>query len=171
MLVLSNRNNYTISCNKYIDTNIIYGQYPRVAYYRGIDNHGNDFVHRINGNKPNGLWYAYGRAWVDFSQQHHLLAKVKDHELPPIFNVSINKDNYYIIDSVEDIYSFNSKYALGITGKKINWFKVARSFDGFEVSNFCRNKSDLYWYKSFDISSGCLWNLQKIINIVKVNNV
>ena len=74
-----------------------------------------------------------------------------------------------MIHTLEDLYSFTKKY--GGSDGLINWQVVANEYGGIEISPYmwpARNDRRTWWYYSWDVASGCIWNKEVITNIEKI---
>lgn len=111
------------------------------------------------GDKPNGLWYAFGSEWMDFHPQ------ALESEKLSIFEVEIDRARLLHIANKKMIRTIDSTYwaPLGI-----DWRQVAQAYDGIEVSPFIDSCDMPGWYKTFDISSGCIWNIAATKKIERV---
>jgi hypothetical protein len=117
--------------------------------------------------KPNGLWYAFGRRWIEFHPSFHH----EDHNLPPLFELEVDTSNFLKLTCEEEIFAFNKRYRLDDHESEflVNWSEVASKYDGLEVAPFDRLFTDAWWYQSLDIASGCIWNLNTITYTKRVN--
>ena len=140
-------------------------------------------------------WYKY-IAYEDMKNKQNKYIHRIDifrNKLTNLNNPDPNK--ILVINSEIDIKKFTNKYKLK-NGKQtikkkphmpklimdstsINWIKVAKDFGGIEFCpyinpfnniNFNSNKNIFIynWYKSIDIASGCIWNLQNILNKTQI---
>lgn len=50
-----------------------------------------------------------------------------------------------------------------------NWDEVTRDYDGIMINNWDKNREGMkyFWYQSWDLSSGCIWNAQGIRDVIQ----
>lgn len=162
---LNPQKKYSIQYSEAIDITFKYKQYPKFIWEERFED-GQLYKRPMGGHKPTGLWYAFGREWIDF----HPSCDVNDCDLPPLFEVDVDTSTFIKLTSPQDITAFHDQYYVkGELGREINWLEVSLKYDGIEINPFNRQYSDLYWYRTFDVSSGCIWNLQKVKNIKRLN--
>lgn len=159
-LKLAADKNYTICYTSDIDLSFVYHQYKKqtIIMYDGMPA-------IMGGHKPNGLWYAFGDGWIRYKYPNK-----KPIELSPIFEISIDKSNFIRLSSLHDILLFNDTYKVGEDGHTINWLEVANKYDGIEIQPFDSSLCNLYWYRTFDLDSGCIWNLSKVKKLTLLNS-
>ena len=116
--------------------------------------------------KATGLWYAWGREWIEFEQIHYLPDQ-DDRSLPPIYQVEVDTSNFITLTNDIEIHGFNERYRVDEDGTTIDWRAVSKQYDGIEVSPFIK-ECELYWYRALDIASGCCWQLDAIRKADKV---
>jgi hypothetical protein len=119
----------------------------------------------VGGIKPEGLWYAFGQSWIDYKLLHGKL------DASFVFELSVDNSKMVVLRDAQDIENFNDTYRVGDDGKIINWLEVSKQYDGIELFPFSPNHSGLHWYQTFDVPSGCIWNLKNIrsVRLVKDN--
>jgi len=122
-----------------------------------------------NGWKPKGFWYAFGTEWVDWVR-----SEMPEWEKPHLFKIDIDTTNILQLNNESDVHEFMEKYCddkIKKWNSEINWVKVSKDYSGFEIPDYREiyEYRDLYmWISSFDISSGCIWDLSLITNIKKL---
>ncbi len=113
------------------------------------------------GAKPSGLWYGFGKEWLDWI----------DSEMPEwkgnyIYKIYINNSNILQIKDYLEIEKFNKEYLLKKSKLEtyyIDWNRVSLKYDGIEINPYMwKYRLELLWYYGWDIASGCIWNLDKI---------
>lgn len=112
--------------------------------------------------KPNGLWVGMDNSWVEWDT----LEKGGSYETPMLPSGEIHElqltDDADILhlSAVEELEKFHEKYN---NGNYIDWQKVKQDFDGIFISDYNKfegsGKSYANWYYTWDVSSGCIWNL------------
>lgn len=45
----------------------------------------------------------------------------------------------------------------------IKWDKVADDYGGIEICPWIEKRKYYLWYNTFDVASGCIWNINSII--------
>lgn len=117
--------------------------------------------------KPFGLWYSIGVEWLDFTI-YNFEGFYSDEKL---YAYEINIDNLNILklNTIEDVREFMKKYKIGNdTYVSIDWKKVSETYDGIEINNYGKIKNeslldfDYIWLYGWDVSSGCIWNTEKL---------
>lgn len=110
--------------------------------------------------KPNGFWYGFGSDWIDWcrGEMPHWIGQY-------IYRVDIGNSNVLRIHTGHDLIQFNQKYGCkyhDIDGF-IDWKKVSSQYDGIEINPYQTPFRYKYsWYYSWDVSSGCIWNLDGV---------
>ena len=98
-----------------------------------------DYI-QIPDYKPIGFWYGFGNEWIDWTE-----TAGPDYKGEYIYEVDINGYRIYSRICVE----------------KTNNLK----YDGIEINPYI-GKAHLdnktLWYYSWDVASGCIWNLGKV---------
>ena len=127
-----------------------------------------------NWSKPNGLWYQIGGKWNRLCNINNKEAEIygyKKHDIFKIkkYNIILDIDftNIAIIDTNEKIREFDEKFR-GDTVYSVKWSEVAKIYKGIEFPRL-RHISWFKWMDSWDIDSGCIWDLTAIKNYVANN--
>ena len=122
--------------------------------------------------KPSGFWYSCYSSWYNWVniEMPHLLYKYI-HKININKNVLTNiryknKEKILVINNIKDFDLFNKKY--GYIDKNnlyelIQWAKVEKDYGGIEICPYLTERSNYLWYSSFDVASGCIWNIKSII--------
>ena len=151
-----------------------------------------------NRFKPNGLWYSCYNEWYKYITNEDMKYKQNKYihrivifrnKLTDLSNPDPNK--ILVINSETDIKKFTNKYKLKngkqtiekaphmpkliLDSTSINWIRVAKDFGGIEFCPYINvdfgSKKTIFiylWYKSIDIASGCIWNLDNILNKTQI---
>lgn len=127
-----------------------------------------------NDLKPNGFWFSIGDEWVDWckSEMPHW---VEEHD----YSLQLGTiDRIFIISSVEDAILLDMNYSIDKSyRRRIDWQRLARHADGIIVLNYHEIKAELrqrgtllnfMFFAAWDVSSGCIWNLNAIKSIEKL---
>lgn len=110
-------------------------------------------------DKPNGFWYSFGYEWINLTKSELYWLEGKY-----VYEVDVKNANLLQISTPEQLLHFNKQY-LGYDGwvKRIDWHIVSRNYDGIEINpHQWEVRDELSWYKSWDVASGCVWDLTKI---------
>lgn len=120
--------------------------------------------------KPSGLWYSLGDSW-----EQYLYSKQEE---PPehIFKIELDYSEVLILSTIDEVKRFNKIFAKplyeGSDLKLIPWELVKLNYKGIEIRNYkkLKNSSDILldlsfvWFSSWDVSSGCVWDLSAVKN-------
>jgi len=167
------------------NTRIIQGSFI-TASTQQILNSNQEYKQKI-GMKPNGLWFSRGNEWIKFMIESGFLNKdgTKSSNLSSnsIFNVNTvikfnikNKKMYYIenddkISLEAFIKAFGVNYSSIKNALQFNWPILSSNdfqLDGIFINN--DQDRDYSLINTWDIPSGCLWNLQNM-NIEKITSI
>jgi hypothetical protein len=120
--------------------------------------------------KPEGLWYAFTKTrWIEFARSIMKDAFKKD-EVVYLYRLKFTKpSNILIIDTLNKAKDL-CKQLVSSTDRTYNWNKIKKQgYDGVEIYDdvlkaiFKAERSDcLNMLRFFDISSGCLWNVDNV---------
>jgi len=118
--------------------------------------------------KPKGFWYSFGTEWVDWVR-----TEMPEWEKPHLFKIDVDTSRILQLNSTSDIQEFTKKY--GNNEEKwtgyIDWVKVSEEYGGVEMpdySNLWSLRYEYMWLSTWDISSGCIWDLSLIKDIEKL---
>lgn len=125
--------------------------------------------------KPHGFWYGIRDEWYNYMIQE-LGSKPKHIYEVKLFPKSLTSVDYPDKNKVVKIHSKSDVLKLNKYVKKIDhgskaiydWSKLMNSFGGIEILN-PRDLADHdhYYLYSWDVSSGCIWNIDIIRAIIK----
>ena len=118
-------------------------------------------------DKPTGLWYAFGSAWLDWckSEMPHWRGKY-------FYEVFIGESRMLVIHDELELDAFSKKYGIEGSGYSIgfgrfelaiDWESVAKDYDGIDIPVYlwsCR--MEYSWYYGWDVAAGCIWNLRQV---------
>lgn len=118
---------------------------------------------KIYTPKPKGVWYAYGKAWIDFliqDDEDDTWCKKRIACINWIYNIKLS--DKVLILKMEDFPDFEKKWA-NAARDGINWAGVARKYAGIDIRLNPRMYSEnrqyhSYWSWNWDVSSGCIWH-------------
>jgi hypothetical protein len=125
-------------------------------------------INRPGNGKPNGMWYQINDSWTNYCTREAFLPKIKKYN----FNLDVDMSSIFVLDSVEkfnhivDNYGFMGRWGDGL----VNWNKLCVEYKGIEIPNYNTLKNiipndDFYnnnWILSWDINSGCIWDLTAV---------
>lgn len=141
--------------------------------FNGADD---DYQHRSFSKKPRGLWYAHGNSWIKYLvNEEHPWADKRLFQTNWVYSFKLG-DSVLALEH-KDIPKFEKKYA-DKTRDKINWYAVAKEYDGIDIKYTermsCSLKYNSYWLWGWDVGSGCIWNNKgiksfKLIKEYKLN--
>jgi hypothetical protein len=129
--------------------------------------------------KPKGLWFSRDDDWINFAEgegiKHSRYCSWR-------YSLAISKwDTILVLEDVDDILSFQELYG-DSDNFGIDWDHVALHYDGIYIdrypdlkkafdqspySNFVR----FTWFCTWDVSSGCLWDLDGIVYSWKLEEI
>lgn len=130
-------------------------------------------VEQVSDMKPRRLWYGFDDSWLTFikNEMPHLEGKY-------FYEIDINSCNvlqlkterqirlfgqeYKVID--RDLYTMDKKLYDLVKKSifKIDWKRVSNEYDGIEINPYqseMRMDNTHIWYYSWDVASGCVWNV------------
>lgn len=118
--------------------------------------------------KPRGFWVSV-KGEYDWPEW----AESEDFGWPESFKhryeVTVSETaNILTLGTVAAIREFHEKYFLPAEfryGNHIDWTRVAEDYDGIIIAPYqwtIRTDEEMFWYYSWDVASGCIWNLDVI---------
>ncbi len=138
-------------CDVVLDTGIVYQQHERFDSLIPLT------------IKPRGLWYAWGRTWLDGVGW---LSTISDERLAALFELTIDTSKFVQLANAAEALEFQQTYGYHLDTDDdsvvgIDWNRVTADYDGIEVSPWDKS-CELFWYQTFDLTSGCVWNLNAL---------
>lgn len=131
------------------------------------------YMQKEQSLKPNGLWYSLDKEWINWCSSEMPHWKEKYNHL-----LEVDLSRILIISSIRDVKNLESLYGSkevvekwGITYNHIDWVKLSEDYDGIEIRNYYDIKFSIpdgsisqgMWFYSWDIPSGCIWNLRSLL--------
>ena len=131
-------------------------------------------------HKPRGFWVSVKGAddWPSWCEQENFYWP---EGLRHRYEVTIREDaNILMLGTVAELRAFHKEFKGEFTADSsdeygvemaklrasyIDWHKVASTYDGIIIAPYqwpLRTDSELRWYYSWDVASGCIWNLDVI---------
>jgi hypothetical protein len=122
--------------------------------------------------KPTGLWYAFTKTrWIEWGSSV-VDDMFKKNDIVYLYRLQFSKPpNIYIVDSLKKAKDLCKQITSGHDmTPRYNWNKIKQQgYDGVEIYEDVLDAifgedgdSCLLMLQSFDISSGCLWNVENV---------
>ena len=125
-----------------------------------------------NDMKPNGFWYGIDGEWRDWCEVN-MPEFLGEYD----YTVEVDLDKIYVIRNSIQLVAFCELYGYDnedISGMRmIDWRKLSEKYSGIEIRNYHEIKIDLgfsfyadigLWVSAWDVSSGCIWDIQAVIH-------
>lgn len=121
--------------------------------------------------KPLGLWYAVGDEWIDWCD-----GNMTEWQHEHIFKLDIDMTDILHLNTDQKVLAFNTEYEVKdeislryMSMSRIDWERVAQEYKGIEISPYAhRLRLNIIWYYGWDVSSGCIWDVSCIKNVIKI---
>jgi hypothetical protein len=116
-------------------------------------------------DKPDGFWYGFGYEWIDWAE-----TAGPEYMGEYVYEVDINGSKILHIKNYSEIIEFTKEYGSikqivpGVIFS-IDWSRIELKYDGIEINPYigqARTNEKTIWYYSWDVPSGCIWNLDKV---------
>lgn len=123
--------------------------------------------------KPSGLWYALNNEWCQWCTGNFDSWLGQNN-----FELDIDLSKVLVIKNSDDLMDFYNTYKKVSQGSSlIDYVALSERYSGIEIDNYHilkRTKEipilERLWLLSWDISSGCIWDLSIINNYSLINN-
>lgn len=128
--------------------------------------------------KPNGLWYTNNKDWINWCKKEQFCNSYKYFYEVKIEHTDLNNPDIkkiLYLKTIEDLVKFTEIYGQETIQYHqynvfINWSDVSKLFGGIEINMKRIDHDDkyydyLWWQSLFDVSSGCIWNMNALISI------
>lgn len=141
------------------------------------------------GDKPNGFWVSVEGEddWRNWCETEEWRTESLDNEYDVVLSDSAN---ILYLNSDQDILEFTREYLdtktdpLSIAERRagirvwdstryILWNDLRKKYDGIIIAPYqwsCRLSKETEWYYTWDVASGCIWNLSAISSVTAVND-
>ena len=139
------------------------------------------YVQDENIFKPSGFWYSCKNSWYNWCYENmpkrlgKYLYEVNINNKMKTNIRNINKDKILIINNKKDFQTFGKKYKIISAGLiSIDWNTVSKDYGGIEICPYLlefRMDDNYEWYYTWDIASGCIWNLKPIIKSIEIKYI
>lgn len=127
---------------------------------------------QIQNYKPDGLWLSdenidNGQSgWYQWCINNEFMLN----NLTYKYKVIVNIEKICVISNINQLLSFDKKYKQKnkkIVFPKINWEIVSKDYNGIVITPYQYRNLELMWHSLWDVSSGCIWDLDSIVDIKK----
>jgi len=116
-------------------------------------------------DKPDGFWYGFGDKWIDWAE-----VAGPEYMGEYVYEVDTNGSKILQIKNYSEITEFTKEYKSNeqiVPGIifSIDWSRIELKYDGIEINPYIgkiRHDHKTLWYYTWDIASGCIWNLDKV---------
>ncbi len=140
-------------------------------------------IHKYQQNislKPDGIWYSCGNSWytwiIEENMTEFLYKYIHKVNIPndAITNIkNKNKNKLLVIKNINDFDIFNKKYGIiqnsgSTVNQYIDWISVSKDYGGIEICPLIRSRTNYTWYSTWDVASGCVWNIQPIVKKIEL---
>lgn len=139
-----------------------YSRHPLVLPIDRLTHYGTS---RRDFFKPIGFWYSAGDAWLEWCK-----SEMPDWVGTHVYEVDVSAANVLALTTPMAVKRFHEEYRVTTspTGRfyNIDWGRVAEKYDGVEIIPYhhsIRLDIELLWYYGWDVASGCVWNVDKIV--------
>ena len=119
--------------------------------------------------KPVGLWVSVKgeRDWPWFCEREEFRCESLRVRSVVTLEESVN---VLTLKTVNEIWAFDARFGRDSYGiRQIDWGQVKKRYDGIIIAPYqwsLRLDNKISWYYPWDVSSGCIWNLDVIESVV-----
>lgn len=124
------------------------------------------------GSKPNGFWYGIDNSWIDWCE-----SEMPEWVTPHKYKLEIDMSKVLVVDTIEKMHDMN-KHVVNTEeyfyrhNYDIDWpYFEKQGYKGIEIPRYMRElrmNKDFFWYYSWDVASGCIWDTSIIKSITKI---
>lgn len=124
------------------------------------------------GNKPSGFWYGIDNSWIDWCSN-----EMPEWVTPHRYKLEIDMSKVLVVDTIEKMYDLN-KFVVNTDeyfnryNYDIDWAVFDKmGYKGIEIPRYMyelRRDDKFFWYYSWDIASGCIWDTNIIKSVTKI---
>lgn len=124
------------------------------------------------GSKPNGFWYGIDNSWVDWCT-----SEMPEWVTPNRYRLEVDMTKVLVVDTIEKMYDLN-RHVVNTDeyfhryNYDIDWCHFEKlGYKGIEIPRYMyelRMKQDFFWYYSWDVASGCIWDTSIIKSVTKI---
>lgn len=123
-------------------------------------------------SKPTGFWYGIDNAWIDWCE-----SEMPEWVTPHRYKLDIDMSKVLVVDTIEKMRDMN-KHVVNTDeyfhkfNYDIDWtYFDKKGYKGIEIPRYMhelRMNHDFFWYYSWDVASGCIWDTSIIKSITKI---
>lgn len=135
--------------------------------------HTHRYTKNTTGLKPDGLWYSCYDSWYRWILKEEMTSFLYPyiHKIrfrPGVATTIDQKQRdgtkMLVIGNVRDFDRFTMRYQV-IVGEYacIDWSRVSKDYAGIEICPYLEKRRDVLWYSTWDVASGCIWNILPIV--------
>lgn len=119
--------------------------------------------------KPKGLWFSFGTEWIDFVGQSLFTREEASDMLQNAYVIKTN-DSKILTIGMENESLFLETYGVENDSDimDVDWKKVASDWSGVEILINPRELNERWLWSTWDIPSGCIWDISGIKSITKI---
>ena len=116
--------------------------------------------------KPKGLWFSFGTEWIDFVGREY---RRNNDSLQYVYDIKTN-DSKILTIGMENESLFLETYGVENDSDimDVDWKKVASDWSGVEILINPRELNERWLWSTWDIPSGCIWDISGIKSITKL---
>ena len=119
--------------------------------------------------KPEGLWFSFGTEWIDFVGESLFTREEASDMLQNAYVIKTN-DSKILTIGMENESLFLETYGVDNDSDimDVDWKKVASDWSGVEILINPRELNERWLWSTWDIPSGCIWDISGIKSITKI---
>jgi len=119
--------------------------------------------------KPKGLWFSFGTQWIDFLDRSMFTREEVSNLLQHVYDIKTN-DSKILTIGMENESLFLETYGVENDSDimDVDWKKVASDWSGVEILINPRELNERWLWSTWDIPSGCVWDISGIKSITKI---
>lgn len=123
-------------------------------------------------SKPTGFWYGIDNSWIDWCE-----SEMPEWVTPHRYKLDIDMSKVLVVDTIEKMRDIN-KHVVNTDeyfhkfNYDVDWaYFEKKGYKGIEIPRYMyelRMNHDFFWYYSWDVASGCIWDTSIIKSITKI---
>ena len=132
-------------------------------------------------SKPTGFWYGIDNSWIEWCE-----SEMPEWVTPHRYRLEIDMAEVLVVDTIEKMHDINKH---SVTDEyppmlhyptqtfqrfnyNIDWTHFEKKgYKGIEIPRYMyelRMNHDFFWYYSWDVASGCIWDTSIIKSVTKL---
>lgn len=123
-------------------------------------------------SKPDGLWYSVGDDWWRWLQSDW---RAKWAGWKEVHVLEFDASRILQLKTVAAVRKFHDEFrAKQFPRHMIDWRKVEKLYAGIEIAPYqggLRFDHDVSWYYSWDVASGCIWDVSAITRLEHIGTM